>query len=62
MPFLNKALSKEIKKLTKLWNKILNDSMEENKKGMPHGEINVLLLQKTKKRIFWQSIQLFWQS
>ena len=33
--------------------------MKENKKGMPHGEINVLLLQKTKKRIFWQSIQLF---
>ena len=36
--------------------------MEENKKGMPHGEINVSLLQKNKKRIFWQSIQLFWQS
>ena len=55
MPFINKTLSKEIMKRTKLRNKFLKDRTEENRsRYASQRNYCVSLLKKTKKRIFWQ--------
>ena len=53
MPFINKTLSKEIMKRTKLRNKFLKDRAEENRnKYASQRNYCVLLLKKTKKEYF----------
>ena len=41
MPFMNKALSKEIMSRTRLRNKFLNDRSEENKRSIQNKSIIV---------------------
>ena len=55
MPFMNKTLSKEIMKITKLHNKFLKERTDESKNNTHHTEIIVSLLKKTKKN-YWNSL------
>ena len=53
MPFINKTLSKEIIKRTKLRNKFLKERPEENRKGYAsQRNYCVSLLKKTKRKYF----------
>ena len=53
MPFINKTLSEEIMKRTKLWNKFLKDRTEENRNSYAsQRSYYVSLLKKTKKEYF----------
>ena len=55
MPFINKTLSKEIMKRTKLRNKFLKDRTEENRdRYASQRNCCISLLKKIKKIIFWQ--------